>query len=67
MRSTLPRHRHEESLTFQRTIDRSVTDLIASIKIYLRVNKEHHKRLIWHAGAESILTKVQRGRVAPIK
>jgi len=42
----------------------SVPDLISSIETYLRVNNEHPKPLIWTATAESILTKVQRGRVA---
>ena len=42
----------------------SVPDLIASIETYLRVNNEHPKPLVWTATAESILTKVQRGRVA---
>jgi transposase len=42
----------------------SVPDLIASIETHLRVNNEHPKPLIWTATAESILTKVQRGRVA---
>ena len=42
----------------------SVPDLIASIGTYLRVNNEHPKPLIWTATAESILTNVQRGRVA---
>ncbi|MHB8796575.1 MAG: IS630 family transposase [Candidatus Nanopelagicales bacterium] len=126
----LPRHRHEEFLTFLRTIDRnvpkalavhlildnyathkhpnvtawlakhprfhlhftptssswlnlverwfreltdknirrgafpSVPDLIASIETYLRVNNEHPKPLVWTATAQSILAKVQRGRVA---
>jgi hypothetical protein len=41
----------------------SVSDLIASIETYRRVSNEHPKPLVWTASAESILTKVQRGRV----
>ena len=43
---------------------RSVPDLISSIETYLRVINEHPKPLVWTATDGSILTKVQRGRVA---
>jgi transposase len=42
----------------------SVPDLIASIEDYLRITNDQPKPLVWTATAESILTKVQRGRVA---
>jgi transposase len=42
----------------------SVPDLIASIETYLRVTNDEPNPLIWTATAESILAKVQRGRVS---
>jgi transposase len=42
----------------------SVPDLIASIENYLRVHNDNPKPFVWTATADSILAKVQRGRVA---
>jgi transposase len=42
----------------------SVPDLIASIETYLQTTNDQPKPLIWTATTESILAKVQRGRVA---
>ncbi len=39
-------------------------DLIASIEKYMDVHNESPKPFVWTATAESILTKVPRGRVA---
>ena len=41
-----------------------VPDLIASIEEYMKVHNNEPKPLVWTATAESILTKVRRGRVA---
>jgi hypothetical protein len=41
-----------------------VPDLIASIEKYMEVHNDEPKPFIWTATAESILTKVRRGRVA---
>ena len=42
----------------------SVPDLISSIEEYMKVHNNEPKPLVWTATAESILTKVRRGRVA---
>ena len=42
----------------------SVPDFIATIEKYLEVHNNEPKPLVWTATAESILTKVRRGRVA---
>jgi transposase len=42
----------------------SVPKLIAAIEKYLEVHDDEPKPLVWTATAESILTKVRRGRVA---
>jgi transposase len=42
----------------------SVPDLIAAIERYMEVHNDEPKPLVWTATAESILTKVRRGRVA---
>ena len=42
----------------------SVPDLIASIEKYMDVHNESPRPFVWTAIAESILTKVRRGRVA---
>jgi len=41
-----------------------VPDLISSIEEYMKVHNNEPKPLVWTATAESILTKVRRGRVA---
>jgi len=38
--------------------------LIAAIEKYMEIHNDEPKPLIWTATAESILTKVRRGRVA---
>jgi hypothetical protein len=43
---------------------RSVDDLVAAIEEFLRVPNDDPKPFVWTATAESILAKVQRGRVA---
>jgi transposase len=48
----------------RRGIFHSVPDLIAAIETYMEVHNDEPKPLIWTATAESILTKVRRGRVA---
>ena len=45
-------------------VQRFFPDLIASIETYLRVDNKHPKPLIWTATAESIISKVHRGRLA---
>jgi hypothetical protein len=42
----------------------SVPELIAAIENYLGAHNEDPKPFVWTATAESILQKVQRGRVA---
>jgi transposase/transcriptional regulator with XRE-family HTH domain len=42
----------------------SVPDLISAIEVYMAVHNSAPKPLVWTATAESILTKVRRGRVA---
>ena len=42
----------------------SVPDLITAIEDYLATHNDHPRPLIWTATAQSILTKVARGRVA---
>ena len=44
---------------------RSVPDLIAAIEKYMQVHNIEPKAFVWTATAESILTKVRRGRLAP--
>jgi hypothetical protein len=41
-----------------------VPDLIASIEEYMKVHNNEPRPLVWTGTAESILTKVRRGRVA---
>ncbi|WP_427017765.1 IS630 family transposase [Pseudarthrobacter sp. P1] len=48
----------------RRGVFHSVPDLIEKIEDYIRANNENPKPLIWTATAESILEKVNRGRVA---
>jgi transposase len=48
----------------RRGVFHSVPDLIASIEEYMKVHNNEPKPLVWTATAESILTKVRRGRVA---
>ena len=48
----------------RRGVFHSVPDLIASIEKYMDVHNENPKPFVWTATAESILTKVRRGRVA---
>ncbi|MBM0260089.1 IS630 family transposase, partial [Micromonospora sp. 4G55] len=47
-----------------RGVFRSADDLVAAIEEYLRVHNDDPKPFVWTATAESILTKVRRGRVA---
>ena len=47
----------------RRGIFKSVPDLIAAIDAYLKANNDNPKPFQWTATADSILTKVQRGRV----
>jgi hypothetical protein len=42
----------------------SVPHLIAAIEKYMQVHNIEPKAFVWTATAESILTKVRRGRVA---
>jgi len=48
----------------RRGVFHSVPDLIAAIEEYMLVHNNEPKPLVWTATAESILTKVRRGRVA---
>ncbi|MEP7368452.1 MAG: IS630 family transposase [Dermatophilaceae bacterium] len=48
----------------RRGVFHSVPGLIASIEKYMDVHNENPKPFVWTATAESILTKVRRGRVA---
>jgi transposase len=48
----------------RRGVFHSVPDLIEKIEDYIRANNDNPKPLIWTATAESILEKVNRGRVA---
>jgi transposase len=48
----------------RRGVFHSVPDLISSIEEYMKVHNNEPKPLVWTATAESILTKVRRGRVA---
>jgi len=48
----------------RRGVFHSVPDLIASIEKYMDVHNESPRPFVWTATAESILTKVRRGRVA---
>ncbi|NVM97003.1 IS630 family transposase, partial [Arthrobacter wenxiniae] len=48
----------------RRGVFQSVPDLIEKIEDYIRANNDNPKPLIWTATAESILEKVNRGRVA---
>ena len=48
----------------RRGVFHSVPDLITAIEKYMEVHNDEPKPLIWTATAESILTKVRRGRVA---
>ena len=48
----------------RRGVFHSVPDLIAAIEKYMEVHNDEPKPLVWTATAESILTKVRRGRVA---
>ena len=48
----------------RRGVFHSVPDLITAIEKYMEVHNDEPKPLVWTATAESILTKVRRGRVA---
>jgi transposase len=48
----------------RRGVFRSVPELISAIEAYLAAHNSDPKPFIWTASAESILAKVQRGRVA---
>jgi hypothetical protein len=48
----------------RRGVFHSVPDLISSIEDYMKVHNNEPKPLVWTATAESILTKVRRGRVS---
>jgi len=48
----------------RRRVFHSVPDLITAIETYLEVHNDEPQPFIWTATAESILTKVRRGRVA---
>jgi len=48
----------------RRGVFHSVPDLITAIEKYMEVHNNEPKPLVWTATAESILTKVRRGRVA---
>ncbi len=50
--------------TLRSGVFHSVPDLIEKIEDYNRANNDNPKPLIWTATAESILEKVNRGRVA---
>ena len=47
----------------RRGVFHSVPDLIAAIEKYMEVHNDKPRPLVWTATAESILTKVRRGRV----
>jgi hypothetical protein len=47
----------------RRAVFASVDDLVAAITEYLQVHNDDPKPFVWIASAESILTKVRRGRV----
>jgi transposase len=47
----------------RRGVFQSVPDLIAAIDAYLKTTNDDPKPFVWTATAESILTKVRRGRV----
>jgi len=49
----------------RRGVSQSVPDLIAAIEEYMKIHNNEPKPLVWTATAESILTKVRRGPVAP--
>jgi hypothetical protein len=49
----------------RRGVFHSVPDLIASNEKYMDAHNQNPKPFVWTATAESILTKVRRGRVAP--
>ena len=48
----------------RRGVFHSVPDLIAAIEKYMEVHNDEPRPFVWTATAESILTKVRRGRVA---
>jgi len=48
----------------RRGVFRSVEDLVAAIEQFLRLHNDDPKPFVWTATAESILAKVQRGRIA---
>ena len=48
----------------RRGVFHSVPDVIATIEKCMEVHNNEPKPLVWTATAESILTKVRRGRVA---
>jgi transposase len=48
----------------RRGVFHSVPDLIAAIEEYMKVHNNEPQAFVWTATAESILTKVRRGRVA---
>ena len=48
----------------RRGVFHCVPDLITAIEKYMKVHNDEPKPLVWTATAESILTKVRRGRVA---
>ena len=48
----------------RRGVFHSVNDLVAAIEEYLRIHNADPKPFVWAATAESIIEKVQRGRVA---
>jgi transposase len=48
----------------RRGVFHSVPDLITSIEEYMKAHNTEPKAFVWTATAESILTKVRRGRVA---
>jgi transposase len=50
--------------TLRRGVFHLVPDLITAIETYLSAHNDQPRPLVWTATAESILTKVARGRVA---
>src|SRR5664280_2136288 len=48
----------------RRGVFHSVPDLISSIEEYMKIHNNEPRAFVWTATAESILTKVRRGRVA---
>lgn len=48
----------------RRGVFHSVDDLVKAIEEYLRVHTDDPKRFVWTATAESIVSKVRRGRAA---